>query len=290
MRSIILYILLIIGCSKELLGPEENSPIFEITYFDFNNSTNEIFFYSEVKNDFSEHTIDSVWVELHSVNNLSDPLQFILDIKEHSISGTSDNAIYSTIKLLANFTSDTYRSKFQLLFDNSDVIINESSLKFLSSISEPTAPEILSIDLPESFELNPTEWSFLPIQLTLFDANGENDISLVKFEVLRVFEGCLDDNDGDGGVNDSDYSDGGNNTELIFDGFDPQNNSFIYLAEPMPMRPVDGSALVDPETGDIIYSATDCGKTGVMFFRFTVIDEFGMQEIKTDISLEITSP
>ena len=215
------------GCSKELLGPEGNSPIFEITYFDFNNSTNEIFFYSEVKNDFSEHTIDSVWVELHSVNNLSDPLQFILDINEHSISVTSDNAIYSTTKLLANFTSDTYRSKFQLLFDNSDVISAPPSLKFLSSISEPTAPEILSIDLPESFELNPTEWSFLPIQLTLFDANGENDISLVKFEVLRVFEGCLDDNDG--GVNDSDYSDGGNDTELIFDGFDPQNNSFIYL-------------------------------------------------------------
>ena len=290
MHRIILYILLIIGCSKELLGPEGNSPIFEITYFDFNNSTNEIFFYSEVKNDFSEHTIDSVWVELHSVNNLSDPLQFILDINEHSISVTSDNAIYSTTKLLANFTSDTYRSKFQLLFDNSDVISAPPSLKFLSSISEPTAPEILSIDLPESFELNPTEWSFLPIQLTLFDANGENDISLVKFEVLRVFEGCLDDNDGDGGVNDSDYSDGGNNTELIFDGFDPQNNSFIYLAEPMPMRPVDGSALVDPETGDIIYSATDCGKTGVMSFRFTVIDQSGLQEIITDIHLEITSP
>ena len=278
------------GCSKELLAPEENAPIFEITYFDFNNSTNEIFFYSEVKNDFSEQTIDSVWVELHSVNNLSDPLQFILDINEHSISVTSDNAIYSTTKLLANFTSDTYRSKFQLLFDNSDVISAPPSLKFLSSISEPTAPEILSIDLPESFELNPTEWSFLPIQLTLFDANGENDISLVKFEVLRVFEGCLDDNDGDGGVNDSDYSDGGNNTELIFDGFDPQNNSFIYLAEPMPMRPADGSALVDPETGDIIYPATDCGKTGVMFFRFTVTDQFGFQEIKTDISIEILSP
>ena len=288
MRSIILYILLIIGCSKELLGPEVNSPIFEITYFDYNNSTNEIFFYSEVKNDFSEHTIDSVWVELHSVNNLSDPLKFILDINEHLTFGTSDNAIYSTTKFLANFISDTYTSKFQLLFDNSDVIISESSLKFLSSINEPTAPEILSIDLPESFELHLTDWSFLPIQLTIFDANGENDISLVKFEVLRVFEGCLDDNDG--GVNDSDYSDGGNDTELIFDGFDPQNNSFIYLAEPMPMRPVDGSALVDPETGDIIYSATDCGKTGVMFFRFTVIDEFGMQEIKTDISLEITSP
>ena len=277
------------GCSKELLGPEGNSPIFEITYFDFNNSTNEIFFYSEVKNDFSEHTIDSVWVELHSVNNLSDPLQFILDINEHSISVNSDNAIYSTTKLLANFTSDTYRSKFQLLFDNSDVISAPPSLKFLSSISEPTAPEILSIDLPESFELNPTEWSFLPIQLTLFDANGENDISLVKFEVLRVFEGCLDDNDGDGGVNDSDYSDGGNNTELMFEALG-QNNSFIYLAEPMPMRPADGSALVDPETGDIIYPATDCGKTGVMFFRFTVTDQFGFQEIKTDISIEILSP
>ena len=155
------------------------------------------------------------------------------------------------------------------------------------------APEILSIDLPESFELDLTEWSFLPIQLTIFDSNGLNDISLVKFEVLRVFEGCLDDSDGDGdidvGVNDFDYIDGGNNTELMFEALG-QNNSFIYLAEPMPMRPADGSALVDPETGDIIYPATDCGKTGVMFFRFTVTDQFGFQEIKTDISIEILSP
>jgi hypothetical protein len=281
------------GCSKELLGPEGNSPIFEITYFDFNNSTNEIFFYSEVKNDFSEHTIDSVWVELYSVNNLSDPLKFILEINEQSISGNSDNAIYSITNVLTNFISDTYISKFQLLFDGSDVMISEPSLNFLSSISEPIAPEILSIDLPESFELDLTEWSFLPIQLTIFDSNGLNDISLVKFEVLRVFEGCLDDSDGDGdidvGVNDFDYIDGGNNTELMFEALG-QNNSFIYLAEPMPMRPADGSALVDPETGDIIYPATDCGKTGVMFFRFTVTDQFGFQEIKTDISIEILSP
>ena len=146
---------------------------------------------------------------------------------------------------MANFISDTYRSKFQYLFDNSDVIISESSLKFLSSINEPTAPEILSIDLPESFELHLTNWSFLPIQLTIFDANGANDIRLVKFEVLREFEGCLDDNNGDG---DIDYVEADIDGDGYADGFAVDSNndgSFDYVEVDL-----DGDGFTDGYASD----------------------------------------
>ena len=52
------------------------------------------------------------------------------------------------------------------------------------------------------------------------------------------------------------------------------------------MRPLDGSALYD-EDGNIIFNATDCGRTGIIEFKFIVIDKDGLSDELDGIIMEI---
>ena len=52
------------------------------------------------------------------------------------------------------------------------------------------------------------------------------------------------------------------------------------------MRPLDGSALLD-EDGNIIFPSSDCGRTGIVLFKFIVLDKDGLTDQIIDIPMEI---
>ena len=51
------------------------------------------------------------------------------------------------------------------------------------------------------------------------------------------------------------------------------------------MRPLNGDALYDDD-GNIIFEASDCGRTGEVLFKFVVIDTDGLSDEVID-TLEI---
>ena len=57
------------------------------------------------------------------------------------------------------------------------------------------------------------------------------------------------------------------------------------------MRPVDGLAFTDLD-GNVVpgFEATDCGRTGDVFFMFQVTDRSGLTDVIEDIHIEIIKP
>ena len=91
-------------------------------------------------------------------------------------------------------------------------------------------------------------------------------------------------------ISDNDYSNlGFDDWLLIFNGFGP-NNIFIYTVE-IPIRPFDGSALTDSD-GNVVpgFEATDCGRTGDVFFMFQTTDRSNLTDSIENIHIEIIEP
>ena len=62
------------------------------------------------------------------------------------------------------------------------------------------------------------------------------------------------------------------------------NQNHLYQIN-IPMRPLDGSELLD-EDGNTIFPSSDCGRIGITLFKFTVIDQDGLIDQIIDIPLE----
>ena len=168
---------------------------------------------------------------------------------------------------------------------------SQSERKYLTTNTNPVKPEIIGYSIPGTFALHPTEWTILPIELHIFDENGLEDILKVEYKTLRIFNGCDADNNNDGIIDelisDNDYTNlGFDDWLLIFNGFGP-NNIFIYTVE-IPIRPFDGSALTDSD-GNVVpgFEATDCGRTGDVFFMFQTTDRSDLTDSIEDIHIEI---
>ncbi|SVA09589.1 uncharacterized protein METZ01_LOCUS62443 [marine metagenome] len=171
---------------------------------------------------------------------------------------------------------------------------SKTERKYLTTYTEPVQPAIIGYSILETFVLHPTEWTILPIELHVFDENGLENISKVEYETLRIFNGCNADNNNNGIINepisDNDYTNlGFDDWLLIFNRFGP-NNIFIYTIE-IPMRPFNGSALTDLD-GNIVpgFEATDCGRTGDVFFKFQATDNSDLTDSIEDIHIEIIAP
>jgi len=291
---LLISLILFLGCTNEILLPDDEGyqsppPEFETTYFNYNNVSNELFIYCEIVN-YLEN-IDSVRVEI-----LDSQSEVVFTTYLEVLNSGSNNQysmlVYSTTQLFNTLESGVFYAHYYMYFNSAQIIESISGETYLSSISEPIAPEIILINMPEIYELHATQWTLLPIEITVIDSNGQSDINQVEYEILRWFNPCEADNNGDGSIDEGNYDDDYSNFDydnwvLQFESFG-QNNSFIYSVE-IPMRPSNGSALLD-EYGNIIHPATDCGKTGDMSFRFTVTDGSGLQDIETDVYLVITAP
>jgi len=297
MKNLFLFIFIITflgNCTKEIISSKDTSEFsFTVSYFNYNNHTNKIFFYTEIEKITNVSFIDSVWVLLY--NEDGDEINSSELNPEYPDSNfNSMISIFSSIITLNNIEPDVYFAAFNMKDQLGNHFDSKSERKYLTTYTEPIKPEIIGYSIPNTFVLHPTEWTILPIELHVFDENGLENISKVEYETLRMFNGCNADNNNNGIINepisDNDYTNlGFDDWLLIFNRFGP-NNIFIYAIE-IPMRPFDGSALIDSD-GNVLpgFEATDCGRTGDVFFKFQATDNSDLTDSIEDIHIEIIAP
>ena len=157
------------------------------------------------------------------------------------------------------------------------------------NLTVPIRPEIIDYSsVPSEFQLDSTDWKELSIDLEVKDLNGIDNFELVNYEIKRSLFGC----DGDCIIDefcnqeiiDNEYvSDG----TWVFDYFESSSDTTYIYNEIIFMRPLDGSALYDSE-GNLIYGASDCGRTGIIEFKFIVKDVDGLSHEIGEIIMEIS--
>ena len=292
---IFIFIITFLGnCTKEIISSNNTSEFsFTVSYFNYNNHTNKIFFYTEIENITNVSFIDSVWVLLY--NEDGDEINSSeLNLEYPDSNFNSMISVYSSVITLNNLEPDVYFVAFNMQDQLGNHFDSQSERKYLTTNTNPVKPEIIGYSIPGTFALHPTEWTILPIELHIFDENGLEDILKVEYKTLRIFNGCDADNNNDGIINepisDNDYTNlGFDDWLLIFNRFGP-NNIFIYTIE-IPMRPFDGSALID-SVGNVEpgFEATDCGRTGDVFFKFQATDNSDLTDSIEDIHIEIIEP
>ena len=282
------------NCTKEIISSNNMSDFsFTVSYFNYNNHTNKIFFYSEIENITNISSIDSVWVLLY--NQDGDEINSSELEPEYPDSNyISTISVYSSVITLNNLEPDLYFADFNMQDQLGNYFNSKSARKYLTINTDPIKPEIIEYSVPDTFVLHPTEWTILPMELHVFDENGLEDMNRVEYKTLRIFIDCSEDNNGDGVIDtfisDDNYTNlGFEDWLLTFNRFGP-NNIFIYRVE-IPMRPVDGSALTDLD-GNVVpgFEATDCGRTGDVLFMFQVTDRSGLTDSIEDIHIEIIEP
>ena len=187
----------------------------------------------------------------------------------------------------SSFLSDEiYIYDISLLFDFND---GSNQAIFSDTFSTPIKPEIVDYTIPETFQINANSWSWLPIDIEILNLNGFDNIESVSYQVKRIYNGCdvecyydLMCNDP---IEDSEYQ---SDPTWIFEyvSSSNQNQNHSYHVE-IPMRPLDGSALLDTDD-NVIFPSSDCGRTGIVLFKFIVYDKDGLIDQVIDIPLEIT--
>ena len=111
--------------------------------------------------------------------------------------------------------------------------------------------------------------------------------SIVKYEIQRALNGCNGDcidgtNDCNEPITDDTYQ---SDETWILNYISSSENIHLYHID-IPMRPLDGSALLDDD-GNIIFEESDCGRTGTVLFKFIVTDKDNLSDQISDIVLEI---
>ena len=290
-----LFIITFLGnCTQDIISSNNTSEFsFIVSYFNYNNHTNKIFFYTEIENITDFSSIDSVWVLLYNEDGEEiNSSELNPEYPDSNYNSTIN--VYSSVITLNNLEPDVYFVSFNMQDQLGNHFGSKSAGKYLTTNIDPIKPNIITYSVPETFILHPTEWTILPLELYVFDENGLEDINRVEYKTLRIFNDCSEDNNGDGVIDtfipDDNYTNlGFEDWLLIFNRFGP-NNIFIYTIE-IPMRPFDGSALIDSD-GNVVpgFEATDCGRTGDVFFKFQATDSSGLTDSIEDIHIEIIEP
>ena len=168
------------------------------------------------------------------------------------------------------------------------LFIDSTNYSFKKDLSSPVIPEIINYTLPSVFQLDSTDWKELSIDLEIKDLNGINNIESVKYEIKRNLfacnEDCIIDELCNQEIIDNEYLD---DDTWIFDYVDSSSDSTYIYNEIIFMRPLNGSALYDSE-GNLIYGASDCGRTGIVEFKFIVKDVDGLSHEVSEIIMEIS--
>ena len=86
-----------------------------------------------------------------------------------------------------SLSEEIYIYDIALIFSFND---NSDNLAYFDKISTPIKPNILEWIAPNSFQLDSINWTFLPIELTISNLNGIDNIEIVKYEVQRFYDGC----------------------------------------------------------------------------------------------------
>ena len=259
-------------------------------------------------NDFYINNVAAFYADYNSTNYTLSVYMEFLDVLNNieSISGVIKNnditfyefelenqevnsKVYVTEDVLTNDNNNPILSENIFLYDLEITIIfsDESIYTFNNDLTTSIAPNILDITIPSTIQLDQTEWTVLDLRIFIKDLNSLNNIEKVKYEIKRtLLNGCdteciFDENCNDDIIEENYISDDTwifNYTESLSD------TTFIYDEEIL-LRPIDGSAYYNND--EIIFEQTDCGRTGVIEFKFIVQDRDGLKDEVEGVLLEL---
>ena len=262
------------SCESSIIDNDDLHSDFEILGFsvNYNNQNNQLSVYVEVSDFENINSIDA---------NITDDTASI-EILELFQSDFNPSIFLYEGNL--NLSDEIYIYNLDLVIN----FINESEVLESYTFSTPIKPEIINYTIPSIFQLDATEWSLLPIDIEILNLNGFENIESVSYKVKRIYNGCNVECNYDSNCNDSiEDSEYQSDPTWIFEYISSYNinENHLYHID-IPIRPLDGSELLD-ENGEIIFSSSDCGRTGTVLFEFTVIDQDGLIDQIIDIPLEI---
>ena len=273
---IFLFLLFFYACESSVSNSNSDSDDFEISAFSviYNNQENDISIYTEVSN---ATNIESIVA--HIRNDMT-------SIETITLSQSNFNASAFSYYGPIDLSDEIYIYNLDLIIN----FIDDSQILESYSFSSPIKPEIIDYTMPNTFQLDSTEWTFLPIEIEISNLNGLDNIESVTYQVKRFYNGCgiddciYDENCNDS-IEDSEYQ---SDPTWIFDYVSSYNFSqnHIYNID-IPMRPLDGSGYYNDD-GTLIFSESDCGRIGTVLFKFIVLDKDGLMDEEFDIVLEIT--
>ena len=259
-------------------------------------------------NDFYINNVAAFYADYNSTNYTLSVYMEFLDVLNNieSISGVIKNnditfyefelenqevnsKVYVTEDVLTNDNNNPILSENIFLYDLEITIIfsDESIYTFNNDLTTSIAPKILDITIPSTIQLDQTEWTVLDLRIFIKDLNSLNNIEKVKYEIKRtLLNGCdteciFDENCNDDIIEENYISDDTwifNYTESLSD------TTFIYDEEIL-LRPIDGSAYYNND--EIIFEQTDCGRTGIIEFKFIVQDRDGLKDEVEGVLLEL---
>ena len=259
-------------------------------------------------NDFYINNVAAFYADYNSSNYTLSVYMEFLDVLNNieSISGVIKNnditfyefelenqevnsKVYVTEDVLINDNNNPILSENIFLYDLEITIIfsDESIYTFNNDLTTSIAPKILDITIPSTIQLDQTEWTVLDLRIFIKDLNSLNNIEKVKYEIKRtLLNGCdteciFDENCNDDIIEENYISDDTwifNYTESLSD------TTFIYDEEIL-LRPIDGSAYYNND--EIIFEQTDCGRTGIIEFKFIVQDRDGLKDEVEGVLLEL---
>ncbi len=259
-------------------------------------------------NDFYINNVAAFYADYNSSNYTLSVYMEFLDVLNNieSISGVIKNnditfyefelenqevnsKVYVTEDVLTNDNNNPILSENIFLYDLEITIIfsDESIYTFNNDLTTSIAPNILDITIPSTIQLDQTEWTVLDLRIFIKDLNSLNNIEKVKYEIKRtLLNGCdteciFDENCNEDIIEENYISDDTwifNYTESLSD------TTFIYDEEIL-LRPIDGSAYYNND--EIIFEQTDCGRTGIIEFKFIVQDRDGLKDEVEGVLLEL---
>ena len=93
---------------------------------------------------------------------------------------------------------------------------------------------------------------------------------------------CVIDDDCDQDIIEEDYI---SDQTWIFNYTESLSDTIFIYDEEILIRPIDGSAFYEEE--ELIFNETDCGRTGIIEFKFVVEDRDGLKDVFEGLILEL---
>ena len=280
LKYILFFVIIFFGCDSiiedEVIHDESEFEIITF-YTDYDNQENALSVYLEVSENIGISLVSAI---ISNPNNSE-----IISSFDLINSNINDNIFLYEGSLLLSDDIYIYDINIIINFENQN-----EGYSFTDQVTTPVSPQISDYTITETHQLDLEEWTLLPIDIQVSDLNGFNNIESVTYQIKRALSGCdvecdYDDNCNEP-ISDSDYI---SDPTWIFSYLESSNDdndySYQYHVD-IPMRPLNGSALYD-ENGEIIFGASDCGRIGTVFFKFSILDKDGLSHDIIDIPLEI---
>ena len=267
----IIYLLLISfiiwSCDTPTVTSDNTAPEIIEVFAEYDKTNSDFWLQVEINHPMGISDVDTVWFEIITILGTEVLSAGLVDEGSNG-DIVPDNGIYSSLLHLdESLPNDTYR----VIVHVTDNTGNNDSKGIIIVVQEEYPPSIVSVEMPETYHLDPTQWGSLSIRVLIDDGNGREDIRWVRYAINTDYltvdcAGNINPNpDEDNYYDDPTWT-------MNYTGTD--SLGYLIYETAIPMRPVD-----DGEGG--------CGKTGFAFFRILTKDFSDQIGVESEILLEI---